>query len=145
EAMDLALRMMEAPGARPAVGATEDRGVAVLLAHAVELARDQLERGVPGHLDEGLAPAARATARDLPATMRLQPAGSHRRPPHPRARAQRIEHAEADRRRIRVLGQAPHGPGRAAGRGRLDLVGAPMGPDEAPLLEWRAHGLRPLP
>ncbi len=57
EAVDLALRVVEAPGARPAVGAAVDRFVPVLRPHPVELRRGEVEGGVPRDADERLPPA----------------------------------------------------------------------------------------
>ena len=63
EAVQQALRVMEAPGAAPAVGAAVDGGVAVLALDARELARGQVERLVPADLDEGVLSARRAARR----------------------------------------------------------------------------------
>ena len=52
--MDLALRVVETAGARPAVGAAINGRIAVLPPHPVDLAGDEIERGVPIHLDERL-------------------------------------------------------------------------------------------
>src|SRR5947209_9669338 len=57
EAMHLALRVMEAPGARPAVGPAEDRRVAVRVNHALEFAGQTLRRLFPVELDEGVRAA----------------------------------------------------------------------------------------
>ncbi len=57
EAMHLALRVVEAPGAPPAVRAREDRLVAVRGLHPLQLRRDEIERLVPGHFDERLGAA----------------------------------------------------------------------------------------
>ena len=57
EAVQQALRMMEAARAAPAVGAAVDRCVAVLGLDARELARRQVERLVPADLDERVLPA----------------------------------------------------------------------------------------
>ena len=50
--MQLALCMVEAARAGPAVRATEDRGVAECGTHTLQFARGQVERVVPGHLHE---------------------------------------------------------------------------------------------
>ncbi len=52
EPVQLTLRVVEAPGARPPVRATEDRLVAGLLADSAELVADELERVVPVDLHE---------------------------------------------------------------------------------------------
>ncbi len=70
EAMHLALRVMEAAGARPAVRATEDRVVAERGPDALQLIGDEIERLVPRHFDERLLPpfvACRAGAALEPA------------------------------------------------------------------------------
>src|SRR3546814_10006193 len=54
EAVDVALRVVEAAGAGPAIGAAEDRLVAVLAADAVDLGGGDVQRLVPGNGDEGL-------------------------------------------------------------------------------------------
>ncbi len=121
EAVHLALRMVEAPGAGPAVGAAEDCGVAVGVAHAGDLPRDQVEGAGPIHLHEVVltAPLRRRT-RTVP-----QPA-----PPHGRARDAQahqlvVELMQSDRRRIGIAGQHLQ-PGRSR-RPVLDLVDAPVG------------------
>jgi hypothetical protein len=57
EAVDLALGVVEAAGAGPAVAAPEDRLVAVLVADPVQLGGEQVEGHLPFHLHERL-PAA---------------------------------------------------------------------------------------
>src|ERR1051325_778885 len=57
EAPQLALGVMEAPGARPAIRAGENRPIARLALHAAKLVRDQIERFIPGNLDERLGAA----------------------------------------------------------------------------------------
>src|SRR5262249_6811803 len=59
KAMELALRVVEASCARPAVGAAVDGLVAVVVADALQLACDERDRLVPFDLDErvGAAPA----------------------------------------------------------------------------------------
>ena len=78
KAVHLALRMMEAPRRGPAVGAAEDRRVAMRVAHPVDLGRGDVERLVPRQLDEGLAAAPAALAP-------LEPALADRGPRHPAA------------------------------------------------------------
>src|SRR5262249_38090937 len=57
ETVDLALGVVEAAGARPAVGAAEDSAGPVAVAHAAELGAEQVERLVPGQRHE-LVPVA---------------------------------------------------------------------------------------
>ena len=72
--MDLALRVVEAAGARPAIGAAEHRARAVVLAHAAEFGAEQVERRVPGHRHELVAAAAIVRTRSV-----LQPAAADHR------------------------------------------------------------------
>ena len=58
EAVDLALGVVEAAGARPAIGAAEDRAGTVRVAHAAQLGAEQIERLVPRIGDEFVAAAA---------------------------------------------------------------------------------------
>src|SRR3546814_10889065 len=58
EAVDLALRMMETPGAGPAVGAAEDRLRAEAVARPRQFAGQQVEGGIPLALDERVADLA---------------------------------------------------------------------------------------
>ena len=74
EAVQLRARLVEDAGRRPALRAAHDGGVAVLAAHALDLARDQVERLVPRHRHERLAAAARAVAGTV-----LEPALAHHR------------------------------------------------------------------
>ena len=112
EAVQQALRMMEAPGAAPAVGAAVDGGVAVLALDARELAGGQVERPVPADLDERVLPA-RGAARAL------QPATANGGSQDAARMVLRPRHADADRRRIGVAGgrvQARRPRGRAPRR-----------------------------
>ena len=59
ETVELALGVVEAAGARPAVGAAEDRGVAVGRADPFDLGRDEVECGIPVDLDERLGASSR--------------------------------------------------------------------------------------
>ena len=82
ESMDLALGVMEAAGARPAVGAAEDRPVGMLRLYAREFLGHEIERLVPRHLDERLL----ASTLGMAAGPVFQPAFAHRRPAHAQAR-----------------------------------------------------------
>ena len=62
EAVQQGARMVQPPGAGPAVGTGEDRGVAVGLAHPRQLVGDHVQRGIPIHRHEGLGAPARAVA-----------------------------------------------------------------------------------
>ena len=74
QAIQVALGVVELPGAAPAVGAGEDRGVAVGAPHPFDLRRDQAFGLVPGHGHEGLRPASlRRRARAV-----VEPGASHR-------------------------------------------------------------------
>ena len=97
EPVQLALRMMEAPGARPAIGAGEDRAVAVRADHAAELAGGEVERLVPGQLDEGLLAAARTRLRAV-----TQEAFAHCGAAHPGRGGDRARHRTAERRGVGV-------------------------------------------
>src|SRR3546814_7789798 len=72
EAVQQGARVMHPPRARPAVGAAEDRRVAVLVPDAAQLAGHQVERLVPGDRDEGFGAAAAAVARSEEHTSELQ-------------------------------------------------------------------------
>lgn len=71
EAMDLAMGVVKAPRARPAVGAGIDRLRPVLAPHPRDLTRDQVEGLVPVERHEGLGAAAGAVAAVPP----FEPAG----------------------------------------------------------------------
>ncbi|SII46984.1 Uncharacterised protein [Mycobacteroides abscessus subsp. abscessus] len=58
ETVELGPCVVEATGARPAVGATEDRGVPVLGPHPIEFGGCEVEGFVPVDLDEGIGSAA---------------------------------------------------------------------------------------
>src|SRR5207244_5024009 len=63
EPVQLALRMVEAPGARPAIGAAEDRAGTVGIAHPRELTRQEIEHAVPRHRHEFVTAASIVGAR----------------------------------------------------------------------------------
>ncbi len=129
EAMDLALRMMEAAGARPAVGAAEDRAVGMRVLDALQLLGDEIERLVPLDLDEG-SPGRASQARRRAF---LQPALAHRWPAHAQPRHLVGQHVQADRRGIGILGEGMQARGLAVVV-VLDLVDAPMGGGEGALM-----------
>ena len=129
EAMDLALRVMEAAGARPAVGAAEDRAVGVRVLDPLEFLGDEIERLVPLELDERLLAALFGSS----AGAFLQPALAHRRTAHAQPRHLVGQHVQADRRGIGILGERMQ-PHRLAVVVVLDLVDAPMGGGEGALM-----------
>src|SRR5205807_6746134 len=89
----LALGVVETPGTRPAVGATENGLVAELAFHAGELAGHQIKRLVPRNLDRRLGAAALGTS----AGTLLEPALSYGGPPHAQAFDLVRQHVQADR------------------------------------------------
>jgi len=98
KSVHLALRVVKAPCARPAVGAAENRRVAVLLAHAIELARHQAQRFGPVDLDEGIAAALLARRVRRIAASGQQPAATHGGPAHTHRATGGVQHRQADRR-----------------------------------------------
>ena len=118
--MQLALRMWEAPGATPTVGAGVDRGIAMGVADALELARHEIERLLPGHGDERLAAPALAGPGAIVA---LEPAGAHMRLRHPARRIEAGDERRPDRRRMRIVRRCAQAE---SGAGAVHLVGAPM-------------------
>ena len=103
EALELALGVVEAPGARPAVGAGEDRFVAVGLPDAGQFPGDQAQRFVPAHLDEGLgAPFAGACQRAV-----LQIAAPHRGAAHAGAAGEAVRDVLVDPRGAGVIRMRP--------------------------------------
>jgi hypothetical protein len=76
KAMQLALRMVKATGARPAIEAAEDRFVAVLGDHAPQRIRRHVQRLVPGQGDERLDAAFGAIAPPRPLQVARADAGS---------------------------------------------------------------------
>ena len=73
--MELALRVVEAAGAGPAIGAAEHRARPVPVIDAAQLAGEQVERLVPGDRHELVAAAAFVGARAA-----LEPAAADHRP-----------------------------------------------------------------
>jgi hypothetical protein len=101
EAMHLALRVMKAPGAAPAVRAGEYGVVAVRGLHPLQFLSDEVERLVPRHFDERLG-AAPVGARAGPA---FEPAPAYRRPQYTGRRSKRRRHRIADRRGVWIVGK----------------------------------------
>ena len=85
EAMQLALRVMETPGAGPAVGTAENRFIAAARFDRIQFTRQQIERHLPAHLHERLFTAPLAGSRAI-----LQIAGAHRRTANARLAGDRI-------------------------------------------------------
>ena len=81
KAMQLALRMVKATGARPAIGAAEDRLVAVLGDHPPQRIRRHVQRLVPGHGDERLDAAFGAIAPPRPLQIARADAGARNTAP----------------------------------------------------------------
>ena len=98
EPVQLALRVVEPPGAGPPVRATEDRLVAVSTADPGQLGRDQVQRGIPADFAERVVPAPVARAGTV-----VEPAAAHRRPPHPGGVPQRAGDVAEQRGRRRVV------------------------------------------
>ncbi len=98
EAMDLALRMMEAPRARPPIGAGVDRRVSMVRAHPVELCCDEIQRRFPGHLNESFAAAPPVRRRPVS----LEPAAPDDGTRDAQVPMRGAEHRLADRRGIGV-------------------------------------------
>ncbi|MET4795840.1 hypothetical protein ABIF64_008018 [Bradyrhizobium japonicum] len=102
EAMHLALGMMEAARARPAVGATEHGAGAARVADAAELVAEQIERLLPTDGDELIAAAAIVRARSA-----LEPAAADRRLGDARLMTQRAGEIADDAVRIGVARIGP--------------------------------------
>ena len=72
--MDLALRMVKAARARPAIGSAEHRARAVRVPHASQFGAEQVERRVPGQRNKLVAAAAIVRTRSA-----FEPAAAHHR------------------------------------------------------------------
>ena len=120
ETVYLALRMVEAPGAGPAIAAAEDRLVAVLRLHPAEFAGHQVQRGVPLHLHEGLGAAARGVA----AAVALQPALADGGAGDAQPLQLRRQGVQPDGRRVGIFPERLQRNG--APGFQLDLIDAPM-------------------
>ncbi|MHC2891667.1 hypothetical protein ACVIU4_002821 [Bradyrhizobium barranii subsp. barranii] len=114
EAMHLALGMMEAARARPAVGAAEHGAGAARVADAAELVAEQIERFLPTDGDELIAAAAIVRPRSA-----LEPGAADRRLRDARLMPQRAGEIADDAVRIGVARIGPDlEPGFALTRGK---------------------------
>ncbi len=95
EAVHLALRVVKAPGAGPAVGTTEDRRVAVRLAHALQFTGNQVQRFVPRYLYELFLAAQPALRICCFAARCGKPAAPHGRPLHTQRTLDGVQHAQS--------------------------------------------------
>ena len=95
--MELAWRIVEAPGARPSIGPAEDPDWAMSRVDALQFRRDEIDRALPLDRNE---PVAAAAAIGAGAT--LEPAAPERRPGDPRAVRQRGGNVAQQRRRVGV-------------------------------------------
>src|SRR5690348_11116899 len=127
--MDLALGVMKAARARPAVGATEDRAVRVPGFYARQLFGDEVECLLPRHFDERLLSALVAAR----AGAMLEPALAHRRAAYAQPRHLVRQHVQADRRGVGILREGVQ-PDWLALVVVLDLVDAPVGGGERTLM-----------
>jgi hypothetical protein len=100
EAVQLALRMVEAPGAGPAVGPAKDRRVAMQAPNPGDLGGDEAVGVIPRHGDEGFAPAAFPAGWAVP-----QPTLPHHRLADTQRVIQRAGYGLSDRRRVRITWQ----------------------------------------
>ena len=80
EAMQLALTLMEHAGAGPTVRTAEDRAIAVLRHHALQLCGRAIERFIPRNFHERIVTAVARRPRSVfePATPRYRPFDAHR-------------------------------------------------------------------
>ena len=95
--MDLALRIMETPGTRPAVGSAENRAGAVGGVDPLQFRRDEVERAGPRDRHEFVATPPLIGPRPA-----LEPATPHHRPGDPRRVRQRGRNIAEQRRRIGI-------------------------------------------
>ena len=100
--MHLALRVVEAARARPAIGAAEHRAGAARVADAAELVAEQIERLLPADGDELIAAAAIVGAGPA-----LEPAAADRRLGDARLMAQRAGEIVDDAVRIGIARIGP--------------------------------------
>lgn len=121
--MQLALRVVKAPGARPAVGAAEDRLIAVIGANAVKLTCGEIQRSVPVELH---VLVVGVTAPVVGAGAVGKPAAPDRRLSHPRAGAVGVGDVRDRGGRVRVVGVRP-GIEQLPVVGDLGDEGAPVG------------------
>lgn len=126
EALELALRMVEAPRAGPAIGSAEDGGIAVNRADALDLPGDERRRLVPADADELIT--ATVSAAPLRIFSRCEPALAHHRVEDARRVVLEIEISRPDRRRLRVEPETLQGS--LSGTVADDLIGAEMRPEQ---------------
>ena len=122
--MQLALRVVEPPGAGPAVGAAEDRLVSEFPAHPIQLVGDERIGLFPAHRCERVDPPPLGQR----AGAVVQPAFAHHGRVHPRRTVLNVENSLADGGRIVVMlecQQILHPAVADAG-----AIGAPMGAGE---------------
>ena len=118
--MHLALRVMKAPCARPAVGAGENRAVAVLCGDTFQFRGNEIECFVPAYVDEGFR-TAQVTGR---ARATVQITFAHRRVAYPQRALYRAGQRVADGRGIRVAVKRRDAGDHAVFNG--DVVDAPV-------------------
>ena len=99
EAVDLALRVVKAARARPAVGSAEHRARTVTVPHARQFGAEQVRRRLPGERNELVAAAAIVRPRTV-----LEPAAAHHRLRDARAMAQGAGKILDDAVRIGIVG-----------------------------------------
>src|SRR5215469_14971182 len=95
--MQLARRVMEAAGARPAVGAAENGAWPIYVIDAPQFGRDEIERPGPGDRHVSVAPPLPVRARTA-----LEPAAPNHRLGDPRRMRNRSGNVAEQRRRIRI-------------------------------------------
>ena len=122
EAMDLALRMVKAARARPAVGAAEHRARAKIVPHAGEFGAEQVQRCLPGHRNELVAAAARVRP-----ALSFEPAAAHHRLRDARAMAQGAGKIVDDLVRIGIVRMRPN----------LEFIALPARRKHAPMGRMR--------
>ena len=103
EPVQLALRVVEAAGAGPAVGAAEDRLVAVLGPHARQLTGHEVEGLCPADLHEVVVSPALVGPRPL-----FEPAPTYGGTGDPRRTLDRVQEVVEEGRRVGVVTMARH-------------------------------------
>ena len=122
--MDLALRMVKAARARPAVGAAEHRAWAIIVPHAGEFRAEQVQRVLPRHRDEFITSAARVRP-----ALSFEPAAAHHRLRDARAMAQGAGKIIDDLVRIGIVRMRPN----------LEFIALPARRKHAPMGRMRAE------
>jgi len=97
--MDLALRVVKAARARPAVGAAEHRAGAITVAHTDEFGTEQIRCRLPRQWNEFIASAAIVRSRSI-----FEPSAAHHRLRHARTVAQGSWKIVDDAVRIGIIG-----------------------------------------